>query len=281
MPRHLVCLTFDFDALSLWIIRGLTTPTPLSRGEFGAVAAERLLALLDRHGIRSTWFIPGHTIETYPDLCARIHAAGHEIGHHGYTHEPPATLTREQEEAILVRGNEVIRQLTGAPARGYRSPSWDLSPHSLELLLAHDFVYDSSLMGHDHLPYRCRLGDVIVPDGPARFGRPSRLIELPISWTLDDFPHFEYLRQPTILHQGLRRAGDVLENWVDDFRYLAQTEDWGALTYTFHPQVIGRGHRIMMLERLIETLADLGAVFTRMDALAEEFDARSPFTEQG
>jgi peptidoglycan/xylan/chitin deacetylase (PgdA/CDA1 family) len=244
------------------------------------VAAERLLALLDRHGIRATWFIPGHTIETYPEICARIHAAGHEIGHHGYTHEPPATLTREQEEAVLVRGNEVIRQLTGAPARGYRSPSWDLSPHSLELLLAHGFVYDSSLMGHDHLPYRCRLGDVIVSDGPARFGRPSRLIELPISWTLDDFPHFEYMRQPNILHQGLRRAGDVLENWVDDFRYLVQTEEWGALTYTFHPQVIGRGHRILMLERLIESLAELGAIFTRLDALAEEFDARAPFTEQ-
>jgi peptidoglycan-N-acetylglucosamine deacetylase len=89
MPRHLVCLTFDFDALSLWIARGMTTPTPISQGEFGAVGAERILALLASHAIPATWFIPGHTIETYPALCTRIYAAGHEIGHHGYAHEAP------------------------------------------------------------------------------------------------------------------------------------------------------------------------------------------------
>jgi peptidoglycan/xylan/chitin deacetylase (PgdA/CDA1 family) len=277
MPRHLVCLTFDFDAVSLWMARGMTTPTPLSRGEFGAVATERLLELLARHDIRSTWFIPGHTIETYPELCARIHAAGHEIGHHGYAHEPAASLSREQEDAVLARGNRIIRQLTGAPARGYRSPSWDLSPHTVELLLANGFLYDSSLMGHDHHPYRCRLGDELDPDGPFRFGRPSRLIELPISWTLDDYPHFEFVRSPTGLMEGLKRAGDVLDNWLDDFRYLTQTEEWGVLTYTFHPQVIGRGHRMLMLERLIQSLAEQGAVFARLEDVAREYDTREPF----
>ena len=225
----------------------------------------------------TTWFIPGHTIETYPELCARIHAAGHEIAHHGYAHEPAATLSREQEEAVLVRGNAAIRRLTGSHARGYRSPSWDLSPHTIELLLQHGFVYDSSLMGHDHLPYRCRRGDELLPDGPFRFGRPSRLIELPISWALDDYPHFEFVRTPTSVLAGMQRAGDVLENWVDDFRYLAQTETWGLLTYTFHPQVIGRGHRMLMLERLIQTLRDLGAVVVRLEDGSREYDAREPF----
>src|SRR5262245_50019690 len=97
MARHLVCLTFDFDALSLCVARGMTSPTPISQGEFGAVGAERILALLERHSIQATWFTPGHTIETYPQICGRIHAAGHEIGHHGYAHEPPIRLTREQE----------------------------------------------------------------------------------------------------------------------------------------------------------------------------------------
>src|SRR5262249_29975451 len=142
-------------------------------------------------GIQATWFTPGHTIETYPQLCARIHAAGHEIGHHGYAHEPPIQLTREQEEQVLLRGNEVIRALTGAPARGYRSPAWDLSPHSIELLLGQGFVYDSSMMGHDYVPYRARTGDSIPLDQPARFGERTALIEMPVSWSLDDFPHFE------------------------------------------------------------------------------------------
>ena len=140
MAAHLVCLTFDFDALSNWIRREMTTPTPISQGEFGVVGTERILGLLRRHEIAATWFIPGHTLETYPAICARIHAAGHEIGHHGYLHEPPATLSRDREEAVLLRGSAAIRRITGSDPRGYRSPSWDLSPHSVELLLAHGHV---------------------------------------------------------------------------------------------------------------------------------------------
>jgi len=276
MPRHLVCLSFDFDAISIWIVRGMLTPTAISRGEFGVVAAERILDLLQRYGIAATWFIPGHTLETYPEVCARIHAQGHEIGHHGYAHEPPATLTREDEAAVLRRGSAAIRTVTGIDPRGYRSPSWDLSPSTVDLLLAHGFLYDSSMMGHDSQPYWARTGDVIVPDGPARLGPPTRLLEMPVSWSLDDYPHFEYIRGENFVLPGLRRAGDVLENWVDDFRYMVETCDWGALTYTFHPQVIGRGHRMLMLERLVESLAQRGAAFVRMDAAAAEFAERAP-----
>jgi peptidoglycan/xylan/chitin deacetylase (PgdA/CDA1 family) len=276
MARHLVCLTFDFDALSSWIWRGETTPTQISRGEFGVVGAERILALLNRYGIQATWFVPGHTIDTYPEICQRIYAAGHEIGHHGYLHEPPATLgSRAEEEVVLVQGNEAIRRLTGAPARGYRSPSWDLSQHTVALLLAHGFSYDSSMMAHDDQPYRVRRGDVITADRPIQWGESTRLIELPVSWSLDDYPHFEYRRTENVLQEGLRRAGDVFDNWVDDFRYMAQTVDWGVLTYTFHPQVSGRGHRMLLLDRLIQSLGELGATFIRMDAAAEEFKGRS------
>jgi len=75
VARHLACLTFDFDALSSWILRGMTTPTPISRGEFGVVGAERIRDLLARRGMTATWFIPGHTVHTYPALCRRVHAA--------------------------------------------------------------------------------------------------------------------------------------------------------------------------------------------------------------
>src|SRR5271169_5491028 len=101
MPQHFVCLTFDHDNASPMIARDMTTPTMISRGDFGMVAAERLLALLGKHSIASTWFIPGHTIETYPASVAAVHAAGHEIGHHGWTHRAPASLSREEEEREL------------------------------------------------------------------------------------------------------------------------------------------------------------------------------------
>ncbi len=271
MPRHLVCLTFDFDAMSGFISRGMTTPTPISRGEFGVVASGRLLALMKRYDIPTTWFIPGHTLETYPKACEAVIAAGHEVGHHGWTHQPPATLSREQEEAGLVRANDVIKKMTGRGARGYRSPSWDLSPHTIELLLKHGFVYDTSMMGDDYTPYFARQGDVIELEKPAVFGKETKLLELPISWSLDDYPHFEFVRTPQTILPGLQNAQGVLQNWVDDFTYMKRTMDWGLITYTFHPFVIGRGHRMMILERLIDTVRMAGGEFVTMEQAGQAF----------
>ncbi len=277
MARHIVCLTFDFDAMSGFIARGMTSPTPVSRGEFGAdVATPRLLALLKKYKIPTSWYIPGHTLETYPARCKEVFDAGHEIGHHGWTHVPPASLTRAKEEAGLVRANEQIRKLTGSYARGYRSPSWDLSPHSVELLLKHGFIYDSSMMGDDYTPYRVRQGDVIVLEKPAVFGNTTRLIEMPVSWTLDDYPHFEFIRTKDWILPGLMNTNLVLENWMNDFLYMKKNLRWGVLTYTFHPFVIGRGGRMLMLEKLIRNLKDNGAVFMTLETAAAEYAGRVP-----
>jgi peptidoglycan/xylan/chitin deacetylase (PgdA/CDA1 family) len=275
MTKHIVCLTFDHDNMSPFISRGMTTPTPISRGDFGVVATERLLALFAKYRLKTTWFTPGHTIETYPDCAEAVFAAGHEIAHHGWTHTVPATLSRDEEEAELVRGNAAIKKLTGRNARGYRSPSWDITPHTIALLLKHGFVYDSSLMGHDYLPYQARESDAIELQKPAVRGKPTKLVEMPISWTLDDFPVFEYMRNPNGVQVGLMNANAVLENWVDDFVYMRENLDWGILTYTFHPHVIGRGHRMIMLERLIKKLIELGAEFQTMEEAVAAYQRRS------
>jgi len=276
--RHIVCITFDFDAISGWIARGMTTPGPISRGEFGPnVALPRILALLRKYDVPASWFIPGHTLETYPEQCRQVCAAGHEIGHHGWTHRAPASLSREQEEDELTRTNEQIIKLTGRGACGYRSPAWDLSPHSVELLLQHGFVYDSSMMGDDYTPYRVRRGDRIELEKPAVFGKDTKLIEMPISWSLDDFPHFEFIRTPDTIQQGLMNANNVLANWIDDFIYLRDNLEWGVITYTFHPFVIGRGHRMLALEKLLRTLKDSGAIFMSMENAAAEYERRNPF----
>jgi peptidoglycan/xylan/chitin deacetylase (PgdA/CDA1 family) len=277
VAKHLVCIGFDFDAVSGFISRGLTTPTPMSRGEFGPVAVPRILELLRRYEVPSTWFVPGHTLETYPRESSLVVAAGHEIGHHGYTHVPPSDLTREQEEEGLVRGNEQIRKLTGKNARGYRSPSWDLSANSVELLLKHGFVYESSMMGNDYSPYRVRQGDAITLERPMVFGTATPLIEMPVSWTLDDYPHFEFLRTKASILPGLMNANSVLDNWVNDYAYMQQYIDWGVLTYTFHPFVIGRGHRMLVLEKLLQTLRAGGVEFCTMETAAAAYDIKFPF----
>src|SRR4029077_14248157 len=126
-------------------------------------------------------------------------------------HIPPAQQSREEEEADLVRANDAIARLTGHKARGYRSPSWDLSENTIDLLIALGFVYDSSLMGADYWPYRARRGDQAELGKPFRFGEETALIEVPIRWSLGDYPHFEFVRTPTTVLPGLQSARTVMD----------------------------------------------------------------------
>jgi peptidoglycan-N-acetylglucosamine deacetylase len=277
MPRHIVCLTFDHDHMSGFIARGLTSPTVISRGEYDTIVIPRLVALMKKYDIKGTFFTPGHTIDTTPEAVTPYVEAGHELAHHGWTHRLPVTMERDEEEEEIVRGNESIKRISGKAARGYRSPAWDLSPNSIELLLKHGIKYDSSLMGHDYDCYYARQGDVVELMKPMVRGRTTPLLEMPISWSLDDFPHFEYMRNPNgSIQQGLMNATAVLENFVDDYTYMPRVQpDFGILTYTFHPHVIGRGHRMMMLERLIQKLMEDGAVFMTMEQAMGEWLARN------
>jgi peptidoglycan/xylan/chitin deacetylase (PgdA/CDA1 family) len=275
-----ICLTFDFDAISLWIGPfGATSPSAISRGEFGAVGARRILRLLDRAGIKASFFITGHTAETYPEIAREIAAAGHEIGHHGYLHENPIALgTREREREVLLRGLAVLETVAGVRPSGYRSPSWDNSPYTVELLLEHGFRYESSLMASDFIPYWCRVGDEAPKDGPYTFGAEVDLVEMPVSWILDDFPHFENVRlESGLLTVGLSAASKVEEIWRGEFDFMYREVPGGVLTITMHPQVIGRGHRMLMLERLIEYFrGHEGVRFTTLGDAAEAFRASAP-----
>jgi peptidoglycan-N-acetylglucosamine deacetylase len=281
MARHIVCLTFDHDHISGFIARGMTSPTVVSRGEYDTVVIPRLVKLLAKYDIKATFFTPGHTIDSSPHAVMPYVEAGHELAHHGWTHRLPVSMPREEEEEEIVRGNESIKRVSGRFARGYRSPAWDLSPHSIELLLKHGIQYDSSLMGHDYDCYYARQGDVVELKTPFVRGRETQLVEMPISWSLDDFPHFEYMRNPNgSIQAGLMNTNGVLENFVDDFTYMTEVSpQFGILTYTFHPHVIGRGHRMMMLERLIKKLAADGAIFMTMEQAMKEWLARRPVSK--
>jgi peptidoglycan/xylan/chitin deacetylase (PgdA/CDA1 family) len=276
-----VCLTFDFDAISLWIGPfAATSPSMISRGEFGAVGCERILRLLDREGIAATFFVTGHTADTYPDLVRAIAADGHEIGHHGYLHENPLALeTPEREREVLLKGLDALDRAAGVRPLGYCSPSWDNSPWTVDLLLEEGFRYESSLMGDDYTPYWCRTGDVIQSDGPYLFGPEVDLVEMPVSWILDDFPHFEYvsIRARGIFAPGLSAPSKVEEIWRDDFTFMRREVARGVFTLTMHPQVIGRGHRMLMLERLIDWMKEHPrTAFSTLGEAAEVFRREHP-----
>jgi hypothetical protein len=125
-------------------------------------------------------------------------------------------------------------------------------------------------MGADYLPYRARCGDIAKLGEPFHFGEETALVEMPISWSLDDFPHFEFMRTASTVLPGLQPARAVMRNWLDEFLYMKKSVDWGVLTYTMHPYVIGRGHRMLMLERLVDRFIKEGAVFMTMEAAARE-----------
>ena len=268
MPRLTVALTFDHDAISSEVDRG-DGPVLRSRGQFGPrVGVGRVLDLLARESIPATWFVPGHTLVTFPDSVAAIVAGGHELACHAWAHEDLATHP-DDERQILERAVEALtRAAGGAPPTGFRAPYWSLGPGTLEHVAALGFRYDSSLMADDVHPYRVAIEERHDRAG-SDLGRAGPLVEIPVSWALDDWPHFE---------PGPRGVGPmsapskVLEIWLAELEYAWRHEPEGVLTVTMHPEAIGRGHRLPMLEEFIARARALdGVVFERLDMVVERW----------
>ena len=245
-PADLQCvsmLTFDLDGTSSWIRRNpdyADLPSLMSMAEYGpSVATPRILDILDDHDIKASFYVPGFVADTHQALIEEIFSRGHEIAHHGYMHEAPATMSLEEEQEVLIKGIESLQRITGLQPFGYRSPSWELSPNSLTLMSEQGIIYDSSLMGDD-APY--------LLDNYAT-GKP--MVEIPVHWLLDDAPNFVYA--PSANRLGPMRGPDeVYSNWLQEFEGLYR---YGrAFTLTMHPQYIGRPGRLMMLDRLIRTI---------------------------
>jgi peptidoglycan-N-acetylglucosamine deacetylase len=274
-----VCITFDFDAMSVWgALFNAHSPGPLSRGEFGGrVAVPRLLKVLEREGVKAAFFTPGHTIDTYPDLCRRILAEGHEIGHHGYFHEGPVDLAEAEEREVLDRGLEAMdRNLDGYRPRGYRSPAWDLSANSTKLLVEYGFRYDSSMMAQDFEPYWCRTGDEMPRDRAYHFGPEIDLVEIPVSWSLDDFPQLETVFHAGGFMPGFQNPKGVESRWVEELEFAAEEMPGGVFTITFHPQCSGRGARIRVVENIIAKAKELGANLVTPSEVADAWVTRAP-----
>lgn len=276
-PDLTCCITFDFDAMSVWLGSYKSrNPSMISRGEFGAVAVPRILNLLERLGIPGTFCIPGHTARAYPDLVKHIRDGGHEIVHHGWVHENPADYEIEEEKGNLDKGLEALHSAAGVRPTGYRSPSWNFSVNTIDILLEYGFSYDSSMMGDDFSPYYLRSGDQAPLDGPYVFGTNIDLVELPVTWGLDDFPHFEFVSKGT---QGLSAPSKVEEVWQGDFEFARTNIQGGIFNLTTHPQVIGRGHRLQMLERLIRSwLEKDGVRFDTLGNYTEKWRAANPLS---
>jgi peptidoglycan/xylan/chitin deacetylase (PgdA/CDA1 family) len=290
MPKEiLVSFGVDVDAVAGWLgsYGGADSPCDVSRGMFaGEVGTPRLLRLFARYGLRVTWFVPGHSIETFPDQTRMIVDGGHEVGAHGYSHENPIAMTREQETAVLDRSIELIEKVTGARPTGYVAPWWEFSAVTNELLLDRGFGYDHSLMHNDFTPYYVRAGDSwtkIDYSGraqdwmrPLRRGRQTRLVEIPANWYLDDLPPMMFIKASPNSH-GFVNPHDLEQLWRDQFDWVYRELDYAVFTMSVHPDVSGRPQGLLMLERMIDYLnGHDGVRWATFDEIAQDFRARSP-----
>lgn len=260
--RAAACFTFDVDAESPILFEHPEAAgwlDVMSHQAYGPrTGVPRLLRLLDRQGIRATFFVPGYTAERWPAVVRAIRDAGHEIGHHGYLHEGGhAAADAETEERRLLRGLEALDAVAGVRPVGYRAPMWELTYRLPSILARHGFLYDSGLMDADH-PYRLATG----PED----GAPS-IIELPIHWSLDDWEPYTYL--PGISGSGvIASPAEVLARWTLELEALV--EAGGIFVLTNHPFVSGRASRAVALETLIERAREIDGLWI---AAAEEVAA--------
>ncbi|WP_142861064.1 polysaccharide deacetylase family protein [Salinigranum halophilum] len=280
MAQATVCLSYDFDAVStwLWSYDSWDEPTRHSRGVFGAeVGAPRLLDLHDKYDVPATWFVPGHTIESFPEICGEVWDRGGDIQHHGWSHTGPATFESEEDErADVERAVDNIVDLTGRKPTGYRSPAWDFSSHTLDILADIGIRWESSKMASDFTPHYVYGGWEAPPDGPYVRGEPTDIVELPVSWQRDDWPPFTFTwARPH--RMGYVSEDSIFRRWYDQFDWMYENVDDGVFILTMHPQVIGQAHRIMRLEALIQHMSTKpGVEFKLMDTVAEEWREANP-----
>jgi len=278
----------DVDAVAGWLgsYGGDDSPTDISRGLFaGEVGIPRLIDLFRRTGIQTTWFIPGHSIETFPDQTKAVAEAGHEIGLHGYSHENPIAMSVEQEEAVLLKCIELVSRYSGTAPSGYVAPWWEFSKDTARLLLKHGIRYDHSLMHHDHQCYFVRVGDEWDPIDyskpadtwmhPLRRGRTTKLVEIPASWYLDDLPPMMFIKKSPNSH-GFVNPRDLEQMWRDQFDWVYREHDYAIFPMTIHPDVSARPHVLLMHERLISYMGSQpGVKFVTLRDIADDFVART------
>lgn len=285
MKKMPVLLTFDVDGETLWLCRdpeNANRPVTLSQGRYGPESGvPRIEKLLDKYGIKATFFIPGYTVRQYPEMVKRLADSGHEIGNHGWSHTYPDNMDGYEEELKEYRdSSDIIEKTTGKRPEGYRSPAWEFSPYTIDILeKMGDFKYSSNMMDSDRI-HRLETG-----------GRRTDLVELPVHWVLDDAAFWLYsVRTPG---KSIQPAESVELYWKNEFdglleEFQEEVKATGVsdlcFVLTCHPQIIGRPARMGVLERVVRHILETGRIeFVTGSQAANQFKELHPeaFEDKG
>jgi peptidoglycan-N-acetylglucosamine deacetylase len=290
MAKEILCAYgVDVDAVAGWLgsYAGEDSPDDISRGLFaGEIGTPRLLNLFKKNNLKTTWFIPGHSIETFPEQTQMVVEAGHEIGIHGYSHENPIAMTEQQEETVLRKCIDLVEKVSGQRPTGYVAPWWEFSNVTNELLLKHGIKYDHSLMHNDFQPYYVRVGDSWTKIDysksadewmkPLVRGHETDLIEIPANWYLDDLPPMMFIKKSPNSH-GFVNPRDIEQMWRDQFDWVYREYEYAIFVMTIHPDVSGRPQVLLAHERLIEYISNHeGVRWATANEIADDFARRQP-----
>lgn len=285
----LVSYGVHVDAVAGWLgsYGGEDSPDDISRGMFaGEVGVPRMLKLFEKYQIPTSWYIPGHSIETFPQQIKAVVEAGHEIGLHGYSHENPIAMTAQQEEDVLAKCIALIEQISGKRPTGYVAPWWEFSSVTAALLIKHGINYDQSLMHDDFHPWYVRTGDSWTKIDysakaadwmkPLVRGTETDLVEIPANWYLDDLPPMMFVKKSPNSY-GFANPRDIEEMWRDQFDWVYREYDYAVFPFTTHPDVSGRPQVLLAHERLIEYISKhKGVRWVTNQEMAEDFRRRCP-----
>jgi peptidoglycan/xylan/chitin deacetylase (PgdA/CDA1 family) len=242
----LAVLSFDVDAESAILAHGrryADHAMVMTHQAYGPqVGVPRLLGLLDDFAIKATFFVPGLTADRYPQVVERIAAAGHEIGHHSYSHHSPVDLGAAGERADFERALAALERV-GVRPNGHRAAMWEASWGTLALVAEYGLAYDSTLMDDDK-PYLLET-------------ERGTIAELPPHWSLDDWEQYAFLPRPPI-GVNIESPAKVLDLWTNELDAMRRH---GCLfMLTNHPFLSGRPGRVETLRKLVEHALERGDV---------------------
>lgn len=255
--RSAVCMTFDLDGHTMWTSKdpgNADRPAVLSSGSYDVgQGLDLVLETLDRHGIRTTFFVPTDVAEAQPGAVERIVAQRHEIAMHGDDHNPLRDRKRDGELAHLRKLKEKLEDISGTPVRGYRAPLYDVTEGTRSVLAEIGCTFSSNYMDSVH-PYVVESAE-------------GRVAELPVHWMLDDGPHLLFASSPPNHRQFLANS-QIAEMWTAELRAIHELG--GATVFTLHPQLVGRPSRRALLDQIVAAAEEVGSVwFPTMGELAQ------------
>ncbi|OQO01797.1 hypothetical protein B0A48_12270 [Cryoendolithus antarcticus] len=296
MVKRILCTYgVDIDAVAGWLgsYGGEDSTSDISRGLWaGTHGNRRMLKLFERYNIKATFFVPGHTLETFPEECVMVRDQGHEIGLHGYSHEDPTKMTPEQQRDLLDKTYRLLTDFGGKPPRGSVAPWWETSEEGLQLMLDYGIEYDHSMAHDDAHMYWLRTGDSWTKIDYSQKagtwmkslvrGKDTGLVEIPGHWEIDDIPSLMFRKNAANSH-GYVNPRDVEDTFRNhfDYYYWEFADDPEAskicmLAITCHPDVSGKPHVQLIHERLIEHInKHEGVEWVTMGQLCDEFKSRN------